>query len=94
MAYDLLNVNLVNPADTEEMALTLNARKSKLRLVDFIQLGERLNIPAPALRNSLKKFSSRNMAVKELIEKSFLDKDAKQAFMEIWEKKQRIFLLF
>lgn len=90
-AYDLLNVTLVNPADTEEMALTLNARKSKLRLVDFMQLGERLNIPAPALRNSLKKFSSRNVAVNELIEKSFLDKDAKQAFMEIWEKKQQIF---
>lgn len=90
-AYDLLNVPLVNPADTEEMALTLNARKSKLRLVDFTQLGERLNIPASALRNSLKKFSSRNVAVKELIGQSFLDKDAKQAFMEIWEKKQQIF---
>ena len=29
-AYDLLSVQLVNPMDTEEMALTINGKKSNL----------------------------------------------------------------
>ena len=31
-AYDLLNVNLVNPQDDEELALTLNGKKKKIKL--------------------------------------------------------------
>jgi serine/threonine-protein kinase HipA len=34
-AYDLVNTALVNPADDEEMALTLNGRKKKLQKQDF-----------------------------------------------------------
>ena len=35
-AYDLVNTNLVNPTDIEEMALTLNGRKKKLKKQDFL----------------------------------------------------------
>ena len=36
-AYDLLSTALVLPEDTEELALTLNGRKRKLRRSDFVQ---------------------------------------------------------
>ena len=35
-AYDLVNTALVNPDDTEELALTLNGRKNKIQKKDFI----------------------------------------------------------
>ena len=50
-AYDLINVNLVNPADDEELALTLNGKKKKIKLDDFVLLAEGLNIPAAAVKN-------------------------------------------
>ncbi|MDT8394130.1 MAG: HipA domain-containing protein, partial [Bacteroidales bacterium] len=34
-AYDLVNTALVNPADEEELALTLNGKKKKIRKHDF-----------------------------------------------------------
>ena len=44
-AYDLLNTLLVIPGDTEELALTLNGKKSRLTRHDFEQamLGSGLN---------------------------------------------------
>jgi serine/threonine-protein kinase HipA len=90
-AYDLLNVNLVNPKDTEEMALTLNGKKSRLNLRDFALLAAALKIPDRAYANSLKKFSAKNNEVEELINHSFLDDAAKEAYLTIWKEKQRIF---
>ncbi len=90
-AYDLLNVNLINPDDQEELALTLNAKKNKIRLNDFIVLGEGLKIPAPALKNVFYKFQTNNKEVEVMIDHSFLSKEAKERYKEIWQKKQEIF---
>ena len=35
-AYDLLNVTIVNPNDKEELALTLEGKKSKLKRQHFV----------------------------------------------------------
>lgn len=92
-AYDLLNASLINPADKEEMALTLNAKRNKICLNDFIQLGQRLNIPEKAIKNIFLKFSRENDKVQILIQASFLTKEMKASFTEIWNTKQRIFLI-
>lgn len=39
-AYDMLPVNIVNPADTEQLALTLNGKKRNLHRNDFIQFAD------------------------------------------------------
>ncbi|HEX8549405.1 MAG TPA: type II toxin-antitoxin system HipA family toxin, partial [Cytophagaceae bacterium] len=90
-AYDLLNVNLLNPADDEELALTLNGKKKKIKLNDFVGLAESLHIPQKAMENSLKKFTAKNKQVDFYIESSFLNEELKDAFKEIWIKKQKIF---
>lgn len=36
-AYDMLPVNIVNPADTEQTALTLNGKKRNLHRNDFLK---------------------------------------------------------
>jgi len=89
-AYDLLNVNLVNPADDEELALTLNAKKKKIGLKDFIILGTSLQIPEKALQNSIKKFAAINDRVEALINASFLGLHEKDLYWQIWMKKQGI----
>ncbi|MDB5193408.1 MAG: type toxin-antitoxin system HipA family toxin [Segetibacter sp.] len=90
-AYDLLNVNLVNPKDDEELGLTLNAKKKKLKQEDFIVLANALNIPEKAYQNTFKKFSLKNGTVIELISRSFLNDDQKKAYENIWLQKQKMF---
>jgi serine/threonine-protein kinase HipA len=90
-AYDLLNVNLVNPKDTEELALPLNGKKSRFKLSDFTALATNLKIPEKAYTNSLNKFKSKNAEVQELINNSFLDTTAKESYQQIWRNKQAIF---
>ena len=90
-AYDLLNVNLVNPKDDEDLGLTLNGKKKKIKLVDFIVLANSLGIPEKARQNSFKKFASHNPAVKQLIDASFLEEKQKAGYWEIWLRKQKIF---
>ena len=43
-AYDLLNVAIVNPKDKEELALTLNGKKSRLKLSDFLKASATMGI--------------------------------------------------
>lgn len=52
-AYDLISTKLMPINDPEEMALTVNGKKSKLRLKDFESLGLSLGMPQKAIENSL-----------------------------------------
>ncbi|HET8828678.1 MAG TPA: HipA domain-containing protein, partial [Pelobium sp.] len=90
-AYDMLNVNLVNPQDDEELALTLNGKKKKIKLADFDVLAKIMNIPETAVRNTYNKFSSSNTQVEEMIKLSFLSSESKEFYLEIWNKKQGLF---
>ncbi|MGO4289831.1 HipA domain-containing protein [Chitinophaga sp. RAB17] len=90
-AYDLLNVNMVNPADDEDLALTLNAKKRKIKLTDFIALADSLNIPWKVRDNTFSKFASMNDRVEALITASFLDDVSKEKYKQIWLQKQKIF---
>jgi serine/threonine-protein kinase HipA len=89
-AYDLLNVSLINPKDEEELALTLNAKKNKIKLSDFKALADNLLLNKKAYYNSFKRFSSKNEAVSDLIGRSFLNKEMKKGYEEIWMRRQRI----
>ncbi|MCW3094336.1 MAG: type toxin-antitoxin system HipA family toxin [Ferruginibacter sp.] len=90
-AYDLLNVNLLNPKDEEELALTLNGKKHRIKLTDFKALAENLGINEKVYYNSFKLFSSKNEEVMDLIDRSFLDKKMKKSYKDIWMKKQDMF---
>lgn len=90
-AYDLLNVSLLNPKDKEEVALTLNGKKSRIKLADFKALAENLQINEKVYNNSFELFSSKNKEVVDFIDRSFLNKKMKKAYKEIWMKKQEVF---
>ena len=88
-AYDLLNVTPVHPADKEELALTLNGKKSRIRLRDFVHLAETLGIPPKACQNSFRKFQVKNDEVFRWIDRSYLHDDNKVRYKEIWLQKQQ-----
>ncbi|MBD3748062.1 MAG: HipA domain-containing protein [Sphingobacteriales bacterium] len=90
-AYDHININLVNPQDDEELALTLNGKKKRIQLSDFDALAKSLNIPETAVRNTYNKFSAGNKQVEEKIKQSFLSSESKELYLTIWNKKQQIF---
>jgi serine/threonine-protein kinase HipA len=90
-AYDLLNVNLVNPKDKEELGLTLNGKKKKIKLADFKLLAESLQINEKVYSNSFKRFSNKNKEVMDLIDRSFLNAEMKKAYKDIWMRRQNIF---
>lgn len=91
-AYDLLNIQLINPADTEELGLTLNARKRKIRLSDFILLAERLGIPVATRDGIFHQFTLLNRQVEEWINASFLSDMHKENYRLIWTRRQKILL--
>ena len=43
-AYDLLNVAIANPRDKEEMALSINGKKSRIKLADYLKASDTMGI--------------------------------------------------
>lgn len=79
-AYDLLNVAIVNPADNEELALTLNGKKRRLTRTDFekAMLGSGLN--EKVVSNIFRKFLKIYPAWESTIRASFLPHDLQDAY--------------
>lgn len=82
-AYDLLNVNLVFPLDKEELALTLNGKKSNIKKQDFDILAKSLKINDKVRDNVYKIFASKHQEVNDWIDRSFLTSDFKEGYKQI-----------
>lgn len=76
-AYDLLSTALVLPEDTEELALTLNGRKRKLRRSDFVQAMTASGMDEKVIDNLFKKFIKAIPKWDEWIDVSFLPEEMK-----------------
>jgi serine/threonine-protein kinase HipA len=88
-AYDLLNVAIVLPEDTEELALTLAGKKKKLKRQHFEQLGKVLGLNNKQIDRTFKRFLVNKPKAMKWIEKSFLSNDMKVAYKELIEKRYR-----
>src|SRR5574344_1791793 len=86
-AYDLLNVAIVNPKDKEEMALTLNGKKSRLKLSDFLKSSATMGIEENVTKQLIASMTNALPAWAELINNSFLSKDMKEAYLELIDKR-------
>ena len=86
-AYDLLNVAIVNPKDKEELALTLNGKKSRLKLSDFLKASATMGIEKNVTMQLIASMKNALPAWAELINNSFLSKDMKEAYLEHIDKR-------
>ena len=76
-AYDLLNVAIVNPKDTEDLALTLEGKKKKLRRENFVRLGKALELNEKQVEGVFKRFIKNQSIATEWIDNSFLSDEYK-----------------
>ena len=82
-AYDLLSTKLLIRDDTEELALSINGKKSRLKKSDFISFAGQLGINDASIRNIHKKFQAKEGALHEFIDKSFLSPTMKREFKKL-----------
>lgn len=88
-AYDLVPTALVNPADTEELALTLNAKKRKLTYKDFLTAYETSGLSKKVLDNTLELFTYCKPEMYDVLEKSFVSNAFKLKFISLMESRYK-----
>jgi serine/threonine-protein kinase HipA len=82
-AYDLVATALINPADDEDLALTLNGKKKKIKKDDFIAAFNTLKLDEKQQINILNKMIKAKQAWIERINISFLSEDFKKQYIEL-----------
>ncbi len=91
-AYDLLNTVLVNPADDEEMALSLNGKKKKLKKRDFVAAMNTLKLDEKQQENIFTKMETAKSKWMHQIEISFMSDNFKTQYKQIvTERFERIY---
>lgn len=86
-AYDMVSTALVMPSDKEELGLTLNGKKKKIKLSDFIKAMSSNGIPEKAQMNIIEKMEASLPLIIDFIKKSFLPKGMQERYREIISKK-------
>lgn len=84
-AYDLVNTSIANPDDTEELALPLSGRKTKLHLANFLQAAATMGIKGNVVRHLTDNMSKALPKWMQLINDSFLDETMKEKYRQTIE---------
>jgi serine/threonine-protein kinase HipA len=85
-AYDLLNVAIVNPDDTEELTLTLEAKKKKFKWEHFKRLGINLDLNEKQLKGIAQRFQKNKAIAHQWIDNSFLSNTFKDKYKTLLEE--------
>lgn len=86
-AYDLVNAAIVNPKDKEELALTLNGKKSRIGIDDFKLAATKSEIPEKVIERLFAHFRKCLPQWETMIRKSFLAEELQQAYIESLKKR-------
>ncbi|MBK7408451.1 MAG: HipA domain-containing protein [Saprospirales bacterium] len=86
-AYDLLSTALVNPADEEDLALTLNGKKKKINRNDFIAAFQTAGLDPKQQENIFRKMERAKSRWLAFIESSFLSDAFKKNYEELIRKR-------
>ena len=89
-AYDLLSTKLVIPEDTEELALTLNGKKRKLKRSDFDNLLKTMKVEDKVIENTYNKFRKVLPLWYDFIDISFLPNQMKTDYKALIEHRSSI----
>lgn len=89
-AYDLLSTKLVIPEDNEELALTLNGKKRKLKRTDFDNLLKSFKVDEKAIENVYEKFRKVLPQWYDFIDTSFLPEQMKEEYKQLIQSRSAI----
>ena len=79
-AYDLLSTSIVMHDDDEELALTLNGKKKRIKRTDFEKAMRDSGMDDKAITNLFGRFYKAIPRWNDLIEHSFLPDEMRQAY--------------
>ncbi|MBZ9650935.1 HipA domain-containing protein [Psychroflexus montanilacus] len=82
-AYDLLNVSIVLPDDTEELALTITGKKKKLKRDHFEKLAKGMELTPKQIKASFNRMKRNKPKAMEWIQQSFLSDNMKTAYINL-----------
>lgn len=85
-AYDLLSTSIVMPEDDEELALTLNGKKKKIKRGDFEKAMLDSGMDDKAVANLFAKFAKALPKWSELIKQSFLPEDKQEVLQSLIDR--------
>jgi serine/threonine-protein kinase HipA len=86
-AYDMVATAIVNPADDEDLALTLNAKKKKISKKDFIAVFNSFKLDQKQQENIFNKMIKSKDKWFHCIDKSFVSEEYKIQYKELIEKR-------
>lgn len=89
-AYDLVSTAIVMPEDKEELALTLNGKKKKIKRSDFEKAMRDNGIDEKSIANLFNKFEKVLPKWFSIIEESFLPMEQQIEYRELIERKAGI----
>ena len=86
----MLSTALVMPEDTEELALTLNGKKRKLKKSDFITAMQASGLEEKVVETIFRKFLKVKNKWFDFINLSFLSDDMKERYKSIIDEKLKM----
>lgn len=86
-AYDLLNVTIINPADKEELALTMNGRKSKFSKERFVEFGQTLGFNMRQIDGVFKRLHRNKEKAVALVGNSFLSDKLRKKYLGVLDER-------
>ncbi len=86
-SYDLLNVSIILPEDSEELALILGAKKRKLTRRSFEKYGYDLGLNDKQIDGVFKRFLKNKSKAISLIEQSFLSDNMRHKYITLTENR-------
>jgi serine/threonine-protein kinase HipA len=81
----------VNPEDTEELALTIEGKKKKLKREHFERLGKGMGLTEKQIQGVFYRMIKNKPIAGEWINNSFLSKEMKEAYVKVIETRYRQF---
>lgn len=90
-AYDLLSTFLVIENEPEQLSLTINGKKNKIKKSDFDILAKNLTLNEKQRDNSYKKFINKKEKIEWWVQNSFLPDNQKVKLQELIDKRIEIF---
>lgn len=88
-AYDLLNVAIVNPHDTDELALTIAGKRKKISKNILVEFGVGIGLTKRQINGVYKRFSDLREEAIVLTKSSFLSGNMQRNYIELLENRYK-----
>ena len=82
-AYDLLPVNIIMPADTEQTALTLNGKKKNIRRKDFLAAADNIGITEKTAKGLITQILRYTDEFTRIADDAYIPQEMKEAFKNL-----------